>query len=331
VITFDPKYCLIIAEAGLNHNGDLDLAISMIEEAAKSEADIIKFQTISRETNFNFAIPDKDIYPFVEKASFSFEEYQILKNKAEEEDIIFMSSAADVPAARLLHNLGVPGIKISSGNFSNFHLLSEVVKHDVPIILSSGISDMAEMDETYNYLRQSGSSNFAFLYCVSEYPGKLESIDFDRMIEMKNRYNIPTGFSDHSLGGIAAVVARTLGACVIEKHFTLDKNLDGPDHHFSIDPSELKDLVKQIRNVEQLLFQKGAKSTAFLESHLKRSLYANKDINQGNQICFDDIAAKRPYSSEGVSPKDFEQIVGKVALRDFKKEELIKQYDDKIQ
>ena len=119
-----------------------------------------------------------------------------------------------------------------------------------------------------------------------------------------------------------------MGACVIEKHFTIDKNLDGPDQHFSIDPSELKELVKQIRSVEQLLFQKGPKSPDSSESHLKRSLYANKDIKQGDQICFDDIAAKRPYNSEGVSPKDFEKIVGNSVLKDLKKEELIKEYYD---
>ncbi len=314
MINFRQDYCLIIAEIGINHNGDLNLAFEMIDAAAKAGADIVKFQNISEETGFNYADKNNEIYEAIKKYSLHDSDYVKLKQRCLEKKVLFMSSAADVPAARFLTNLGVPGVKVSSGNFTNFHLLKEIGKtKGLPLIISTGTSTTEERDEVVAYIRKLGIEKFALTYCVSEYPAKLENINLEVMTQMAERYKVPVGFSDHTEGIITSLLARAKGACVIEKHFTLDKNMDGPDHGFSLTPDELKALAKGVRDIEKVLFAPKLVNAGEVSSKglIRRSMYFMKNLPKGTVLEFDDIAAKRPFKEKGISPMAFEEIIGK--------------------
>src|SRR5690606_16490032 len=217
------------------------------DAAAEAGVDVVKFQNISEETGYNFAVKDDIIFDAIKTSSLKLGDYRVLKNRCNKKGVHFMSSGADVPAVRFLTNMGVPGMKVSSGNFTNFHLIKEIAKYNLPTIFSTGMADLDEIDEVVGYIKKCGMSNFALTYCVSEYPAELENINFDIMDVIKEKHNVPVGFSDHTEGILTSIVARTRGACILEKHFTLDKNLPGPDHSFSLLPHEFKDLVSSIR------------------------------------------------------------------------------------
>lgn len=314
---------IIIAEAGVNHNGDLGLAYKMIENAAAAGADIIKFQTISKETNYNFAIKDEAVYGFIESASFTKEQYASLKLHCERKNIGFLSSAADIPAAKLLYSLNVSGFKVSSGNFTNYHLIDSLISYNLPMIISTGMSNAEEINETYEFINRKGypMDKLALLYCVSEYPAKYSNIDLNRMVEIKKRYpNITVGFSDHSEGIVSSVLARSLGAMIIEKHFTLDKAMEGPDQAFSLDTAELKFLVDCIRQTEEIMFSNKMQNAGEDQSKnkIRRSLYYNKDLPANHVLRYDDFAAKRPFNAKGISPKNFERVVGQKLVQNVK-------------
>jgi len=312
-IKFNNNYCMVIAEIGINHNGDLDTAKELITKAKNSGVDIVKFQNISKETGYNYAQKNNEIYRSIKKYSLKNEDYIALQKFCYDNDILFMSSAADVPAARFLNKLNVPCFKVSSGNFTNFHLIYEISKYKIPVIFSIGMSNPKEIDLVTKYIRKCNIDSFAYTYCVSQYPAELKNINFQVMLDVKEKYHIPIGFSDHTEGIISSIIGRVLGACIIEKHFTLDRNMDGPDHNFSLLPEQMKLLVDSIRNIEEILFSKKSTNAGELEikSQIRRTLYFNKKLNLGQVITFDDIAAKRPFDTKGVSPMDFENIIGK--------------------
>ncbi|PIS09209.1 hypothetical protein COT75_03030 [Candidatus Beckwithbacteria bacterium CG10_big_fil_rev_8_21_14_0_10_34_10] len=326
-INFFDKKSLIIAEVGINHNGNIAIALELVEKAAKAGADVIKFQTLSPETNFNLTDKDNKLYRFFKKTTFSLKEYQQIKKKAEKERIIFMSSAADVPSARLLYKLGIPGIKLSSSNFTNFHLISELAKYNLPLILSSGMATIKEMKQTYDFLIKLKVKKFAFLYCLVEYPTQFENINFKIMEKMRQLFSIPVGFSDHTLGITAAFVARAKGACIIEKHFTLDRKLLGPDQEISLEPDELRKLVLGVRDIEAMLFANKPRINSEKKIEIlktRRSLYAFRDLEKGKVIEFDDIAAKRPYNKKGIDPRNYMTIIGKKTQQLIKRNQLIR-------
>lgn len=326
MITFRQDYCLIIAEIGINHNGSLELAYDMIDAAAEAGVDVVKFQNISEETGYNFAVKDDAVYDAIKKYSLPDDAYPLLKQRCIEKGVLFMSSGADVPAVRFLVNLGVPGMKVSSGNFTNFQVINEISKaKGLPAIFSTGMSNPEEMDQVVAYIRKCGIENFALTYCVSEYPAKLENINLGIMKEMSQKYNVPIGFSDHTEGIVTSLLARAQGACIVEKHFTLDKTMDGPDHHFSLGPQELKDLVDGIRDIEKVLFTDKIENAGEekFKGKLKRVMYFNRDMKAGEVITFDDIAAKRPFNAAGISPMQFETILGKQLAKDATKDLLI--------
>ena len=322
------KKCKVIAEAGVNHNGDFSMAVDMIFAANESGADVIKFQTISAETNYNFAIEDTSVYPFVRDAAFSESQHQELMDICQNLPIEFMSSAADLPAAKMLNSLGMNCFKISSGNFTNFHLLDFIAGLKKPMIVSTGMASPDEISTTHDFLISRGITDdlITFLYCVSEYPAQFSNIDFSRMDSLKKRFpHTSFGFSDHTPGITSSILARSLGASVIEKHFTLDRKLPGPDQIFSLEPIDLKSLVIELKNTDQIMFADKKLNNGEHENKpkLRRSMYANQFISRGTIITTDMIAAKRPYNPNGISPMDFKSIVGSVADKDIDANELI--------
>jgi len=318
------KRCFIIAEAGINHNGSLLLAYKMIKAAAKTGVDAIKFQIVSPQTDFNFAIKDKKLYHFFSKAIFSIEEYAKIKKRAESYGLDFFVSAADIPSAQMAKKIGVPFIKLSSSNFTNFHLISEISNYNIPIILSTGMANIEDMKRTHRFLKQLKIRKFAFLYCVSKYPAPLKDINFTIMKKMTKLLDIPVGFSDHTEGIISSIIARVFGAVIIEKHFTIDKNLNGPDQKFSLEEKEMKTLVSAIRDTEKVITDNQFKDINEIRNYrFRRSLYANKYIKKGERVEFYDIAAKRPFNLFGIDPRDFKYIVGHMAKKDMKKNALL--------
>lgn len=316
-LRFNKNRCIIIAEAGLNHNGSFDIAMDMVDQAAQAKVDIIKFQHISKETTYNIAY-QTELKDYIEKSELSNEEFFKIRQRCIEKGIMFMSSGADVPAVRSLAKMGVPAFKISSGNFTNYQLITELSKHKKPMIFSTGMSDKEEVTKVVKYIRASGIDNFALTYCVSEYPAKLENIDLSMMQWMSKEFQVPVGFSDHTEGILTSVVARVLGACVIEKHFTLDRRMEGPDHSFSLLPQDFNKLVDEVRQVEKIIDISKIERNISKKGKtlLRRSMYYNKAMKKGDVIEFDDIAAKRPYFESGILPFSFSEITGKILSRD---------------
>lgn len=315
----------VIAEVGVNHNGDFQIALKMIDEASKANADIVKFQTISKETTYNFAKDDNDVFSFVANSQFSKEQYKKIIARCYEKNITFMTSVADVPALDLMLELGIKDFKISSANSTNFHLLSKVSKNCENLIISTGMSSMNEIEETYSFLKKMGMNDkqITMLYCVSKYPATYDDINLDMIEILKNKFpGIGIGFSDHTEGTLTSIVAAAKGASIIEKHFTLDNSWEGPDQAFSLTPPlllELTDAINLINNQNKITSLKDESS----KSILRRSMYANKEIKKDKLICFDDIAAKRPFENSGILPIDFEQIVGKKSKIDLDINDLI--------
>ena len=255
--------CFIIAEAGVNHNGSVELAKKLIDAAKDAGADAVKFQTFKAE---NVVVKDAQKaeyqkettgegsqYEMIKKLELTEEDFRELADYAKEKDIMFLSSPFDKDSIDLLNELDVPAFKVGSGEITNFPLLRYIAKKGKPIILSTGMSTLGEIEEALDVIRSEGVEDIALLHCVSNYPARIEDVNLRAMGTLKQAFKLPVGFSDHTLGITAPIAAVALGACVIEKHFTLDRNLPGPDHKASLEADELKEMVKAIREVEKVL------------------------------------------------------------------------------
>ena len=255
---------IIIAEAGVNHNGSLELAKRLIEAAADAGADAVKFQTFVAEEVVSINAPKAEYqkqatdasesqYEMIKKLELSREAHKELMEYAKNKNIMFLSTPFDERSVDLLVELGVPLIKISSGEITNHPFLRYIAKKDLPIILSTGMSTLEEVREAVSVIKKTGCNDLTLLHCTSNYPALFEDCNLRAMKTMADAFKIPVGYSDHTPGRVVPVAVAALGACVIEKHFTLDKNLPGPDHKASLDPDELKDMVYDIRKVEKAL------------------------------------------------------------------------------
>lgn len=330
----DNSPCFIIAEAGVNHNGDIEIAQRLIDAAVEAGADAIKFQTFNADL---LVTPDAQKARYQKKSTSTSEsQYQMLKrlelsplafkklsDYANMKKIIFFSSPFDLKSVDILDRIEVPLYKIPSGEITNLPLLTYIAKKGKPIILSTGMATFEEIDEAIDIIKNEGVVDIILLYCVTSYPAKIESLDLTVISSLRERYHLPVGFSDHTTGIVAAIVARTLNACVIEKHFTLDRKMSGPDHQASLDPKGLKKLVMAIREVESALGN-GTKKISKEESEIKaitrKSLVASIDIPAGNIITESMIDLKRPGT--GLAPKNKDKIIGKKSNRSIKKNEL---------
>ena len=326
--------CFIIAEAGVNHNGDIELAKELIDAARNAGADAVKFQTFKAEKvvtqNAEKAEYQKETtekgsqYEMIKKLELTEEDFNDLADYAKKKNIVFLSSPFDKESVDLLDEINVPVFKVASGEITNFPLLTHIAKKGKPIILSTGMTTLGEVEEALNVIRSEGVEDIILLHCVSDYPAKMKDVNIRAMETLKHAFKLPVGFSDHTLGITVPIAAVALGACVVEKHFTLDKNLPGPDHKASLEPNELKEMVKAIRDVEKALGD-GIKRPTENEDEVKRvvrrSIVARVDIPDGTIITGDMIEVKRPGT--GIEPKYMKMVVGKRAKINIKKDDLI--------
>jgi len=303
--------CFIIAEAGVNHNGSVELAKKLIDAAKDAGADAVKFQTFKAESvvvkDAQKAEYQKETtgegsqYVMIKKLELAEEDFRELADYAEKKDIMFLSSPFDKDSVDLLHELDVPAFKVGSGEITNLPLLRYIAKKGKPIILSTGMSTLGEIEEALDVIRSEGVEDIILLHCVSNYPARIEDVNLRAMGTLKQAFKLPVGFSDHTLGITAPIAAVALGACVIEKHFTLDRNLPGPDHRASLEPDELKEMVKAIREVEKALgngIKKPTKEEEKIKKVAGRSIVAKVDISKGTRTPFTKfVLALKPFET----------------------------------
>lgn len=327
----------IIAEAGVNHNGSIELATQLIDVAVDAGVDAVKFQTfkakniISRyapKANYQQETTNKSEsqLEMVRRLEFGPAEHKDLMKYCKTKGIMFMSAPFDLESIDLLSELGLEIMKIPSGEITNLPYLRKIGSLGKRIIMSTGMADLKEIEDAFNILLQSGTdrTNITILHCNTEYPTPFEDVNLSAMLTIKDALNINVGYSDHTLGIEVAIAAVALGANVIEKHFTLDKTLPGPDHKASLEPGELKAMVQAIRNIERSLgdgIKKPSSSEIKNIAVARKSIVAKKCINKGEVFTTDNITSKRP--GMGVSPMEWDNVIGKAAKGDFAEDEMI--------
>ncbi|NMB99409.1 MAG: N-acetylneuraminate synthase [Thermoanaerobaculaceae bacterium] len=327
--------CFIIAEAGVNHNGKLGLAFKLVDAAKDSGADAVKFQTFKAENLVLKGAPQanyqkknakfKDQYEMIKSLELKFQDFVKIKERCDKRNIIFLSTPFDEESATFLNQINVPAFKIGSGDFNNLPLLKEIVKFGKPLILSSGMSDLKEVKKVIGKLKQIGLKKMALLHCVSSYPAPYSDVNLNVVKKFKSLFDFPIGFSDHTLGVHIPIAAVSLGANIIEKHFTLDRKMEGPDHKASLQPEELKEMVKMLRDVESALGEAKKKIVSSEENTLqvaRKSLVAKVNIKKGERIKRDMVVSKRPFG--GIDPMMIDKLIGKIAKIDIKKDHILK-------
>lgn len=325
----------IIAEAGVNHNGSMETAKKLIDAAKKAGASAVKFQTFISE-NLVSKIAKKAEYQekqtgssesqldMIKKLELSFNDFKELKAYCDKTDIMFLSTPFDIESIDFLAGLNIPIWKIPSGEITNLPYLEHIASYKKPVILSTGMSTMEEIQAAIEVLNNGGTKDITLLHCTTEYPAILSDINLKAMETMRRKFNLPVGYSDHTEGIEVAVAACALGAAIIEKHFTLDKNMEGPDHKASLEPNELAALVSAVENVNTALgdgdkhpFKMEIKNAAVA----RKSIVAKADISKGEILTENNITVKRPGT--GISPMEWHRIIGTRAIRDFAEDELI--------
>ncbi len=330
----------IIAEAGVNHNGSLELAKKLAEKAKEAGADAVKFQTFKAEEVISSRAPmaeyqkknlgkEMSQIEMIKKLELSYEDFKILKGYCDEIGITFLSSPFDVESARFLASLGMEIFKIPSGEITNYPLLKEIGSYGKKVILSTGMADLGEIEDALDVLISSGTKreDIIVLHCTSEYPAPYEEVNLKAMLTIKEAFKVKVGYSDHTEGIEIPIAAVALGAEVIEKHFTLDKSLPGPDHKASLEPHEFKRMVEAISNVEKALgngIKKPSPSELKNRKVVRKSIVAKRKIKKGEIFTEENITTKRPEG--GLSPMMWNTVLGKRAPRDFEKDDFIDIY-----
>ena len=327
----------IIAEIGQAHEGSLGILHSYIDALANTGVDAIKFQTHIAEAEssiyepfrIKFSYEDETRYDYWKRMEFSLEQWQEIKKHCDDVGLEFMSTPFSNKAVDLLEEVGVKRYKVGSGEVSNFLMLEKIARTKKDIILSSGMSSFAELDETVDFLKSFGydSSNLSILQCTTKYPTKAEDIGLNVINELRDRYSLKVGLSDHSATLYPSLSAVTLGATIIEFHVVFDRRMFGPDSKSSLTIDETTQLVKGIRFIEQSLSSIVDKSdnSSFkeLKSIFEKSLAINRDMKKGDTITFDDLEAKKP-SGYGISAKEYKKVIGKKLNRDLRKWDFLK-------
>ena len=326
---------LIIAEAGVNHNGNFEIAKQLVDKAVEAGADIVKFQTCKAE-NVISRYADKAEYQkvttgeadsqleMVRKLMLTYEEYGKLKEYCDEKGITFLSTAFDLPSVDYLHSIGMKLWKIPSGEITNLPLLIKIASLHEPIIMSTGMSELSEVADAVKTLILYGANDITLLHCTTEYPAPYEDVNLKAMETMRDAFDLPIGYSDHTKGLEIPVAAVARGACVIEKHFTLDRNMEGPDHKASIEPDELKQMVNMIRHVEVAVgdgVKKVSVSEAKNQDIARKSIIAKTVIKAGETFTEENITTKRP--GNGINPMRWFDLLGKKAKHDYEEDYLI--------
>ena len=328
------KKVLIIAEAGVNHNGSLKLAKRLVDEAKKAGADIVKFQTAKLEslgsrcaemaeyqkTNTGKDETQKEM---LSKLLLSFEEFTELYEYCRKVEIGFLSTPFDIESIRFLEKI-VPVWKVPSGEITNYPYLLEIARTCKPVIMSTGMSNLKEIDAAVHLLTENGTKEITLLHCNTQYPTPYRDVNLKAMETLNKRYCVPVGYSDHTKGIEVPIAAVAMGATIIEKHFTLDRNMEGPDHKASLEPDELKKMIQSIRNIEQAIGdgdKKPSPSEIANKAVARKSIVAKRNIEKGEVFTEDNLTTKRPGT--GISPMRWNEIIGTRAVHDFAEEELI--------
>ena len=328
---------LIIAEAGVNHNGSMELARQLVDAAAEAGVDYIKFQTFKTE---KLVTPDakqadyqkrntgktESQFAMLKKLELSAADHEELMAYCKQKGVRFFSTAFDLDSMDYLHSLGLGIWKIPSGELTNYLYLRKIASYGEPVILSTGMSEMQEIEEAMQVLLAHGlrREQITLLHCTTEYPTPWHEVNLKAMQSLREHFGVQVGYSDHTVGIEVPIAAAAMGACVIEKHFTVDKNLPGPDHKASLEPAELKAMVTSIRHIEAALGDGCKTVTASERKNMtvaRKSIVAACDIAKGKILDETVLTVMRPGS--GISPMRWNEVVGTVAVRDFKEGDCI--------
>lgn len=325
----------IIAEAGVNHNGDIEIAKKLVDVAALAGADAVKFQTFraenlvckdARKAKYQLETTEKaeSQFDMLKRLELTPDMHQQLISYCKSKQIMFLSTPFDIDSLDYLVQCGIDMIKIPSGEITNYPYLEKVGRTGKKVILSSGMSFLEEIEKAVAALRDNGSEDITVLHCNTEYPTPYRDVNLRAMLQIQNELGVPVGYSDHTAGIEVPIAAVALGATVIEKHFTLDRNMEGPDHKASLEPDELKEMVRSIRNIE-LSLGDGCKLPSDSEKQniniVRKSIVAKCDIKQGEILTEGNLTTKRP--GNGLSPMKWREVLGNKAVHDFKKDEQI--------
>jgi N,N'-diacetyllegionaminate synthase len=331
------KRTFIIAEAGVNHNGNINLAYRLIDEAVKAGADAVKFQT---------AVPELVMTDYAAKAEYQvtntgkagsqlemakqihlpLDAYNELKEYCRKSNIIFLSTAFDMRSLELLFSFNMPYIKIPSGEITNYPYLKKIGEKNMHVLISTGMSTLKDIEDCLNLIVASGTdkNKITLLHCTTEYPAPLKDVNLKAMLTLGNTFNVNVGYSDHTKGIEISIAAAALGATVIEKHFTLDNTMEGPDHPASLEPQELAEMIRCIRNVDSAMGDGNKQIATSEEKNIviaRKSILAAHDIEEGEIFTDDNLIVKRPGS--GINPMRWNEVIGKKAKRRFSKDEFI--------
>ena len=325
----------IIAEAGVNHNGRLDLALKLCDAAKEAGVDAVKFQTwkteliISKETekaDYQKANTgsDESQFDMLKKLELSYNDFVTIKEYCDKIGIQFLSTADESESLDFLCTLGIPFIKLGSGDINNIPYLRYIGKKGLPVIISTGMSNMKDVSLAYETLQEAGAKDITLLHCTSNYPCPMNEVNLKAMLTIKDAFKCKVGYSDHTMGIEIPVAAVALGAEIIEKHFTLDRDMEGPDHLASLEPNELAEMVKQIRHIEEALgtgIKEPNESEKKISSVVLKSIVAKHNIKKGEILNDNNLAIKR--SGKGISAVHWDLIVGTKAKLDYKSDEPI--------
>lgn len=326
---------LIIAEAGVNHNGNLQMAIQLCDAAKNAGADVVKFQNWETEKIIqkdvekaqyqkNNGRTDEDQFDMLKRLELRKDDFYKIKEHCMDIGIVFASTADDIEGVDFLIGLGVPFIKVGSGDLNNVPYLRQIGMRNLPIILSTGMSSIGDVDRACTTLRKAGATDITLLHCTTNYPCPFEQVNLKAMITLHDAFKVPVGYSDHTKGIEVPISAVALGASVIEKHITLDRTLEGPDHMASTEPDEFKAMVEGIRHIEKALGS-GVKEPTLDEQEISKvilkRIIAATDIEEGSVITEDMLTIMR--SNDGMSPTEWDNIVGKPAWKSFVKGQTI--------
>ena len=325
---------LVIAEAGVNHNGSYEIACQLVDAAKDAGADYIKFQTFhsenlvsknAKKADYQVETTGEDTQlNMLKKLELSEQEFIYLKDYCRKKEIRFLSTPFDFDSIRFLNQLDIPFWKIPSGEVTNYPYLVALAKTGKPIVMSTGMCDLSDISNAIRVLKENGAGDISLLHCNTEYPTPYEDVNLRAVLTMKSEFGCEVGYSDHTQGIEIPIAAVAMGATIIEKHFTLDRNMDGPDHKASLEPDELKQMVTAIRNVENAMGS-GVKTASKSERKNKviarKSIIASRCIQKGEVFTELNITTKRP--GNGISPMRWNEVLGQTAKRDFQEDELI--------
>lgn len=342
------RHVTIIAEAGVNHNGSLEMAKQLVDKAVEAGVDYVKFQTFkasklvtksAKQAEYqqkNIGKGEDSQYQMLKKLELSPEDHEVLIAYCKERGIKFFSTAFDFDSIEYLHSLGLGLWKVPSGEVTNYPFLKCIAAYNEKTILSTGMCDMQDVRNAVEALYKNGLSkeNLILMHCNTEYPTPFEDVNLRAMLALEDEFKVEVGYSDHTKGIEVPIAAVALGATVIEKHFTLDRTLPGPDHKASLEPDELKAMVSAIRNIEKAIGGDGTKHISESERKnmtiARKSIVAACDIKAGEVLTEQNLTVKRP--GNGVSPMCWEEIVGTKAIRNFVEDEIIEVEDkDKVE